>query len=1741
MATDRDDFVLGFQADLTGIREYLAAMGTAEDKIKQITRRLGNLQFDGNIAGLQGKRLAQTVLNSFENEMRGNNSFERTFLTAVRRLGSAQQQARRAVPPPPPPPRGPSSPGSTSSGDSDPRDAEIKALSERFVELNKEHLTRQRLARAISEIERGITQQLEKQAAASREIRANLSVEDARSLARQNLISQQVRAKLSPEDTRILAQQHLNREQLRSAEILAGITQSLDRQAAAAREIRANLSVADAQSLADQDLIKKQTRAQLSPEDTRRLAQQALNKDQQRSAEILAGITKSLEDQAAAAREIRSSLSADDARTLARQSVINQQAKAKLTPDESKSLARQNLISQQVRAQLSPEDKRLLAQQSLNREQLRSAEILAGITQSLDRQAAAAREIKANLSVADAESLARQSLIRQQHQARISDEDFALIEQDRLGKSQAVVQQQRARNKGTLIGSAEAASISRDGSTPAEQFFRTARGVTAFTLTSFPLYNAMNLVTQGLREATVGTLEYEDSLAQLGVSLNANTQDIRGFASQAGAIGNSLGLSQADGVRAASRSVGVFGLGGQDPESQQDFIRRALTAAGQINYQSGTTDLIATQQNIAGTLRSFGLANDQIEQVADGASVISKRFGIISSDLLDTTAQIGTQAQAAGFSLQQTQAILANQAANTGESPGTVAGAFSQVLAQADNPAIANRLRSLGINTDNTTLAQQIEQLAGLVAKGQIDQSRLNSISAAFGKGRSGQAFQILVRDFARTQSVADEAKNSPGISRDIFNKLFNNISAEFRQLVGNVRGIITELAQSGLLDFLGGLLVVTQEVTGVIYELLQVFNQLPRPLRTSAFLFLEIAGAMALINRYGGVAKILTSVGGALQSTFNVFRTAQVAAAQQGAAAAAGSAAAVGGAAVGGQLASSVGAGDLASIVRAGPGTSALSGIRASAAQGLALIGGPAGAAVIVTALVGAGVFKAITAQNETERAINRADAAGNNAGTADELRAAAAAQREAAQKAREEQRGGLDLRTIGTLGLAQLYANTIGPQEGQVEEAKRRAAELEADAKRLDVQAAATRGTPAAFGSFESAETVQRALSDLDAAGYSTSEQLSLVTRAMDELTQKAGTSAAAIIGEGQRSKFTSAFGTVATRSIQDGINQADLRRQVTEGTFLNNLSFLNPFGGKTDTSKAKDDLQTLRNIDTSKLRQDAIANVESYLNSIGKTGDGAQSLSAEELKGLEDAQYKFLRSKIDPQIKGLPEQIQKSIINSIRLYTKRDIEGQFGTAANGATISPETIQNELNTAQAVIDKRFQDLSRYSKLGANTNRRDALKAAIATAKTQQKSLTGDAYDEAGRFIAQAQDELISINYDLTKQLAAYAAGKKQLNVARTKGDDSAARLRAQLAGIRGQRAATSDEEELLQLDLQIADLLNQQRTANLDLLTAQSQAKRDSRNRTGQAKDAVADARRRLSNARTFGGALEIAQAQTALNEALQQQRDIALSLSKARAASQLQPGDIVAAAKLALSNARADKDAALRGTEEYYNALVAIAEARKQVADAQNQRRYNKDLLGIDLTDPVAQANAELRDARRRLRDAVGPDERDQARIDLRNKQNSAEAAAFNQRLSDVQTAEELGRISHEAYISYLQNEHNRLSAIKNRTRQQQDQLDQVDKLMKSAADQLNGQFNIGNIKLPTIYEVRRAIAEGSGGVKGVSSISGSNARVASTIDNSVRTLNIHGVPLQEVYKYIQSVVGANVTKTSATGGR
>lgn len=320
----------------------------------------------------------------------------------------------------------------------------------------------------------------------------------------------------------------------------------------------------------------------------------------------------------------------------------------------------------------------------------------------------------------------------------------------------------------------------------------------------------------------------------------------------------------------------------------------------------------------------------------------------------------------------------------------------------------------------------------------------------------------------------------------------------------------------------------------------------------------------------------------------------------------------------------------------------------------------------------------------------------------------------------------------------------------------------------------------------------------------------------------------------------------------------------------------------------------------------------------------------------------------------------------------------------------------------------------------------------------------------------------------------------------------------------------------------------------------SAVREAARDPRDTVGAAVDAVTDAREALDGEKegTLGYSQALAEYREAVIDEAAEKRAYAAAVRDAR----VDPESSVQGAAASLETARAELNAAIPNTIEFEEARAEYQQEQVNYANALIEAASLSRQVGIDLTDPVATAQEELRTAREKLEQArrrgAPQDVIDQRKVDVENAENQAEAAAFSQRLNDVQHANDMGRMSHSAYMNYLQSEHDRLTAISDKTRQQVEQIQQIDQALKAAQDEMEGQFNLGDIRMPTPYEVRRSIAAQAQGISPSTAAHGQAQQVgqSTTVEN---TIMVNGADTAEVTRILKQILGPQAMGRNSAG--
>lgn len=1237
-----------------------------------------------------------------------------------------------------------------------------------------------------------------------------------------------------------------------------------------------------------------------------------------------------------------------------------------------------------------------------------------------------------------------------------------------------------------------------------------------FSLFYGTAYNLLFAFTQTMMATLQEGIQFQQAMTNLKIAADRSEEELSNIATELGQSSTRAGFAPSQGLEIGARSLGLYGVTDADRATQDQVMRISSRVVNQLAVGAKKAP-VELQGDIAAISQALGLGAEGQFRIADLDAYMTKRFGIQQGSTLETVAQSGSVGKAAGFTDEELFAIAADMISRTGQTPSAVAGFMAQIFSRGGEGSLVDVARRQGIDPDQE-LQGIIRELAGLYKEAAPREQA--EISAAFGRGKIQNAAVALLGDYDEVIARSTEAAGggAVGAADRQFEERMRNLGGQIAQLGGVMKDFASQLAQSGLLDILGLGIITFREFLEVVNGVLRLWNEMPDGMQQ----FLIALGAATLLLRSQAGSNLASAAASGLMMR---------------------------------------GAGGNAMALE-GKG---LVGGLALAGRGLFGMLGPIGLAT--TALMSIGAVK-----NSFDRMGSAADAAdavlttgvpGPDASSSS-LRAYQSNLRSVAQQNRDATGWFTNAITFG-------QAN-----DGNMATAER----LEAEARRigrLARQRAAEESqyeapTAAIFKS-TAAEDLQAGIDALEQGGATAGEQL----RALRDVLFGTARAASAVSEE-----FTSrAF---ARDNASGFVSAAAQGLRGLEGQIVSRVATPDAPGMFTDQ------VTNIRGRDLRRPLLEAFTSRQAEL----RLGYALDKTGVESLADLDEGTATQIAEMIAPGIAkdtlaryGIddPKRAQKlaeawgldeKVKNSLRDYllgqaadTQSLVTGDTPLSATDAKVATDLIVSRSG-------ERLDALPQTDLRGRRVEAQRKIQLLRRTARRTDGAplgITLQRIDEAQREFAQARFEELEAMRKTAQQGAKSKEeiqniGRRFLNRAiRMAVRNRSGDVLAQIIGNAG-RASIAMAEQAINEAIKTANaaiaMANQMANAAGYL---EGQAASFIGNQIAQAEAMGMDVPKWMrdyqggdKDVRKLRGMRRVVR-QTQYDPdntsvkgldsgnpnlddwygtdaaKAEEDKDSPLEIAAARAAAYANRSEgQVAAARAAIMSAKASLAEAEKNTVAYWSAMGELFSAQNALVDALQAYRKNRMILNSDVTNPLSQARIESRAAAIKLREDIrsgaAPDVVAQDRVDLRMARANQESTAFSQRLQAVQTAEELGRISHTKYINYLENEKRRLERVKNRTFQQQQQLDQVDRLLQDAAKQMQGQFNLGDIRLPTPYQVRRYVEQASG-----ANVQRMTAAANASSTTNV-TLYVDGADTAKVTRIVQDVVGKPArTRTAA----
>lgn len=1236
-------------------------------------------------------------------------------------------------------------------------------------------------------------------------------------------------------------------------------------------------------------------------------------------------------------------------------------------------------------------------------------------------------------------------------------------------------------------------------------------------------YGSLFALQGAMRDTAKEFLDYQDSFTDLQVATRnadiVNPEWINDLSELSRLSGANVGAA----IDATARGVRAFSTSDSSPEDTRAAGSETARAAARLALIANKPLTDATGDIVASG-SAFGLRPDQLEQVVDAVSNAKRTVGGDASQISQGLSLIALAAQEAGFNLNEAAAVIGLVQARTDQSGQAIATRLTRIF-QIVQGSTGRRLASELSDYDPTkrqvlsdpaaSVKDRIETFAKIYSNPDTSEAVRNRIASGLGGTANLRELLPLLKENSALQDAYKEALDNAGQGTDEFNRKTGNLVGTLLKIKGDISNLQVGLGKSGLFDIFGAGIKIIEPALYGLERLINAYEELTGnnpALQTMVGLVLDLliaskaigalqlaggifgigAGAAAGTSRFkGAAAAAIDSAGGVHALAARDREAAGILQAAQQRLAAEGRydqviLLAAGDRAVAERelaAAAALGAAPGRRFDATRTGASAIGGVLSSGTF-LAIAG-------ITTLLVAYGKQK----QYDEQEAGARATAA-KSSKAFESLDGSSAGYRSAAQ----------DLNAIaGELRKSDVPGRYEDTRDSLAEAAQGRSSTLLwlSRRKAAEENYAASLNTSTKFGS-RAIETVQQladGFEEITANGGTALTAYRALSDALRTPPPEEGTSVYSAAG--LRTDIVASLLETAAASVPKGTqllpNGAAPRIDPTAPVVLPNGQTLDP---RTSAAGAL-------SAGYAALGQQgdypAVTDPQEILAQLGLTGKDSKetakkinaALKAEmdrlkinPQKGITDEQRAQLvqvaletvdLSKLSDDGKAIVAEWTKNTIAALQDKAgQRTVKGAPATLFNSDKLSRSQVNQLLNPGEAGPDGQapYQGLVAYqqSALGAIPKSDDGtlLEAQLQANLHDLRLVARKARrgSDGGRGVTQ-QLELELRNAESAYRETA-VANAEDLRLAA----ESRATSTRQLQAIRLQFAKISFGKAGSNKNI-IEDLMESMDRKTVKAVIEYTEIARD-----------------------TVRAALRHAQAVIRASIAVMRTTDLAGGAASWRGAPGASQGmydqadgyqkqldrynkQLDALNDVFTNNATIDDKSATLPKEAGKSPEDLAAERRAKAEERLNNAIDALQLTG-DFTDPVEQARDALRAAQMRYKFERTPGNK----AEVLQSEASLEKAKWDQKLSDMQTAEQLGRISYSTYVRYLQSESDRMHKMQHKTRQQIDYMNQIDLALKETTASMEGQFNLGDIDTKGfVYAVRRMMGGDSatGGAK------------------------------------------------------
>lgn len=345
-------------------------------------------------------------------------------------------------------------------------------------------------------------------------------------------------------------------------------------------------------------------------------------------------------------------------------------------------------------------------------------------------------------------------------------------------------------------------------------------------------------MTAALQDVIFQAIETEATFIKVSAALESTGKDVGNLRGDLASISTDYGVALNDVYDTAAGLTGIFDNAEDLAAGTRVVSQLQAISRGALNAQEATGVLASTvaafgripgeQLDITDKILPGGV--EGVEKVADVLTVVQNTLGVNVETTAEGVGRMAGLARQMKISFEETAVFTAQIAKQTNQTGAAAGEQFSRIVGALQT----GRGRKAVTDAFGPVAEGQLAQGDyGAVFKtivagyADLDDAQKRNLVVSLAGQRQAASFLALVNDAPKTLDALTRAEAANGEAAERLDKLMETLQGRLAKVRTNVQNLASNLVRSGILDFLGLMLIAADKMLSVINAVLNGFNDL--------------------------------------------------------------------------------------------------------------------------------------------------------------------------------------------------------------------------------------------------------------------------------------------------------------------------------------------------------------------------------------------------------------------------------------------------------------------------------------------------------------------------------------------------------------------------------------------------------------------------------------------------------------------------------------------------------------------------------------------------------------------------------------------------------------------------------------------------------------------------------------------------------------------------------------------------